>query len=514
MLTKFEITNCLWTSIFKSPTIHIFLDKKSISLSASYGSLNIMYESDNDIMFQLKYDNIQIGKLVAKQSGESRVQLKAEYITAHFHFFVTDNPWAYLDKSICSAGCYKGSKYFVNEKTYETSLTANFRSKNNAFPSFVRIENGGEIWFADTLSKIVLHTYPSMKQDILNSRLKSFISEISISYIGKQSKVCVERDNILQSSSLCIMKSLRNLNLPYLEIIFKNEIGQDYGAIKREFFYLAFQEIVKSPFLEKRNGIYDVALGSCPSYFYGFDMHFDIVEDIININRSIENPAVFYTFLGILFGLVLLHKDTIGFSFSLAFYENLLGRNFTIKHIQDVQYQRGILYGMREDLEGYSKKQIAAQVEDKLFLCKKNAYDYVRVGFQSVIRSPMDKFTAFDFPFIFHHFEKLTAQRIQRHVFYDNCNKQTQEIAWLWHILEGKEQEYLYKFLQFFTGSGNLARFNDECVFYFELTSCKNQMIRASSCAKRLFISRYDSIEKMEYFLDYSILNTEGFHKI
>lgn len=356
---------------------------------------------------------------------------------------------------------------------------------------------------------------PLAKQSNVKDSLRRVLTDRRRGLCGPMLRVEVDRHSILQTGAQAIMRNIKKLKHSMLVVSFKDEMGEDYGAIRREFFYLAMQQFLQDPRLCSTNSIYDVIENSeCPEFLYSDDTGIaDIIEDVLceSIDAVLDD-SVFFIFLGLLVGLFLHYNETLHANFSLAFYENLLWRKFTPRHFQDPIFQRSILRCMREKIEGYDAGAIERIVLDKLFTHKKNAYDFIRLGFRAVVTQNLAEFTAFDFPFVFHHYEPISVGVLLKYVNYSNCSNHTQETRWLWEILAGKDQAYLCRFLQFFTGSGSLECFDENTRFWFEKT--KTRLFKASSCAKRLFFGSYESREEMEHYLDYSILNTEGFHKV
>ncbi len=184
-----------------------------------------------------------------------------------------------------------------------------------------------------------------------------------------------------------------------------------------------------------------------------------------------------------------------------------------MRHIQDIELQRNL-----------SKTNNIDYIYENMFLSRKNHYDHIRFGFDYVMDSTSSKsdlgkkiretFSAFDFPFIFYHFEPISTDKLRSLVCYVNCNSTTKEIVWLWEELDRKDQNFLSKFLLFCTGSGNLTNLINENAFVIEKTRSENELFRSSACIKRLYISKFDTKEKLVKSLDTSILNSEGFHFI
>ncbi|ELQ75433.1 putative HECT protein, partial [Trachipleistophora hominis] len=93
-----------------------------------------------------------------------------------------------------------------------------------------------------------------------------------------------------------------------------------------------------------------------------------------NINTNLLSNDEFYAYLGTFLALCFLNREMISVKFSLAFWENLMGRKYTLRHVQDTQVQRNLLYVLREDLsedflDTFDDDLIRT---DKQAICKEN----------------------------------------------------------------------------------------------------------------------------------------------
>lgn len=514
LVQELTVKNKTWRSFFFRSEIKIAFNEHEISMYSVSDLINIAFEAPALFRLRITKDGKVIKKKVALEAGRNTIVFSNSVISGRLVVFYIESVWGFLDSEIETPGVYRGRGYFFNEATCETSFDSSFVSSESKFPSFVRI-TADRVYFADTENKIITRINPAAKQEAIREYLKKFSGERRKALFGSMTRIEVDRANILRTGAVSIMRNIRSLVRSIPIIVFSEEMGEDYGAIRREFFYLAFREILGDHRLARTGGVFDVSEDSrCPEFLYDNTFTLDIIEDVAGDHGDIENDDVFYIFLGILFAYFLCFNETLRVNFSLAFYENLLDRKFTARHIQDPEFQRSILRCMREKIPEYDAAAIEEAINDKLFAKKKNAYDFIRVGFGAIIPERPHGLSAFDFPFIYYNFEPISIKTLSTYVHYDRCDRNTQEVRWLWEILERKDQEYLCRFLQFFTGSGNLERFSDEHKFWFERLNARSPFFKASSCSRRLFFGKYSSREEMEYYLNYSIFNTEGFHKV
>lgn len=439
-------------------------------------------------------------------------------------------------------GVYQNRRYFVNQSTLETSFSCAFPSLQK-FPSFSRIECRSRVFYTDSTNKIVIGMCPLMKRSIVKNKVWGYFSNRGIS--KKLHRVKINRKDLLRSSFRNFLPVICVYDILDVVVAFDNEIGEDHGAIRREYIYLLFQELVRDQRLVSVDGVLDVAPGKCAEFLYEYsigeaepDRVFseseniafqakNILEDILSDSNFLDSRA-YFILLGAVIGCILLLRETFQVNFSLGFYENLLTRQFTLRHVQDTELQRNLLknlHGNVADATGVHGSDILGSgecfgagvneiVEGLLFESKRDPYNFIKFGFDCMVKRRLTHLTAFEFPFIFYHFEPISLGKLRDLAVYDKCNAHTKEVVWLWEIMENKQQSFLSRFLLFVTGSGNLGMFDEDSAIYFEKIKSCDELFKASSCSKRLYIPSFETRERMEYFLDYSILNTEGFHKV
>lgn len=194
--------------------------------------------------------------------------------------------------------------------------------------------------------------------------------------------------------------------------------------------------------------------------------------------------------------------------------------------IQDVQYQKSLNWMCQNEvtediLPGVTSTNksdlIYSIFYDKLFLQKKVPYDFISKGFYSVIPEDFrDMFESDELSMLISNNKYLEVSHLKEFVLYNLCSESTEEIIWLWEILKSKDQIFLRKFLKFITGSGSIPMLinNSSFKIVIEQNNLKDSLLRASACLNKLVLSKYSNKQTLEEILDFSILNTEGFHKV
>lgn len=395
-------------------------------------------------------------------------------------------------------------------------------------------------------------------------------------------KIPIIRRFMVQSTADLFLQSKKDAFVREPLVIYAGEIGEDWGALLKEFFYKASQEIINDERIKCIGCVYDVRtieerkIEKLPHL--GTHLNIDLetgtplntkrtprfnaveIQNMIsdenisskNINDVFEgilkdNPFFnernfgmnclpdkdFFTYLGIFVGFAFLNRVNISIDLSLAFYENLLKREFGIMHIQDVQVQEGINFILQCDpvKEGiyndytneplqYNEREKYAKdlILDILYLSKKNEYDWIKEGFSRVIDNSIVNFIETnDLIYLLGGSEEITFDMLLNSARFIKCNPTTKEIILLWEILKNSDEHYLRKFIQYVTGSASIPIGSIKTLrfkWFIEKSDTDNMLFKASTCVNRLYIGSYENVETMKRLLDYSIDNTEGFHKI
>ena len=430
-----------------------------------------------------------------------------------------------MDPKIGSPGNYGGKSYYIEESTFETSYKNTF-SLQKEFPSFSRLNFDGTAVYFDVLNKITIKSNPIIRNRHILEKINRFLN-VHPKELFMTQKVAIDRSNLVDNAWIYFLPTLKTRSIYNIMISFINEIGEDHGALKREFIYLLSNKLIADLRIVKDQELYDVNTAyPCPEFIYYYTNRNEQIEafdDIFSKNHddnvdmlpaSLIDYQPYFVLLGATVACILLLSETLHCNFSLIFYENLLSRKFTIRHVQDPELQRHLSTASR----------VTEHIVESLFNPKKNQYDHIKFGFDFVLDSTnkgmmlskklSQSFCAFDFSFIFYHFEPINPNKLKNQVGYVNCHLQTREIIWLWQELDKKDQHFLSKFLLFITGSGNLPSSIDECIFTIEKTRVTNELFRSSACIKTMYIPGFDSREILSKSLETSILNSEGYHFI
>ncbi|KAF5140424.1 hect-domain-containing protein [Vairimorpha ceranae] len=433
---------------------------------------------------------------------------------------------------------YEKIEYHVNKENYTTSLQ-NAITTSSLPLGWETAVYKKRILYVNHNIKLCYWKSPGFIYNVLREKIDHFENNLlNLTFLSLRTltsiKLEVRRGHILDSTVIYILQHVDKLKTKKLHASFIDEIGQDYGALMREFIYETSLEILNDPRLEVCNDFVDVK----PNDFCNQNLLSETVKEIANRHEQIceftddfkgknrLTDEAFYIYLGVFIALLLICNENIDYTFSLAFYENLLLRRYTMRLIQDVQYQKSLNWMCQNEvtediLPGVTSTNksdlIYSIFYDKLFLQKKVPYDFISKGFYSVIPEDFrDMFESDELSMLISNNKYLEVSHLKEFVLYNLCSESTEEIIWLWEILKSKDQIFLRKFLKFITGSGSIPMLinNSSFKIVIEQNNLKDSLLRASACLNKLVLSKYSNKQTLEEILDFSILNTEGFHKV
>ncbi|EPR78611.1 Itchy like E3 ubiquitin protein ligase [Spraguea lophii 42_110] len=419
-----------------------------------------------------------------------------------------------------------------------------------------RIDNNGKTFYIDHYNRTTHRSYPwsvvgmSIIQERNNSIVQNLHEKMGIpSYTLNKYKISVARKFMIQSSAYKILHY--RYNNGSIRIKFVDEIGEDYGGIFREFFYLASKEIAKDKRMVVKEGIVDVNYEYLRNRKYikpNQYMNTDDVNTLLQMSKTIDdidpsstlyNVATFYSddknagtnmlddrsffqYVGAFLGLVIAFNQNIAVQFSLSFYENLLKTpKYDLRKIQDPQMQKNLLCLYKstdnEEIEDMSPQEyVNYTCKEYLYIIKREAYEVIKKGFNNYVG---DEFLAdiscYELNYMLFGRPSIPINSLLSSVRLVNCSTEDKEVQFLYNILKRKNTKFLKKFFMFVRGTGTFPNNPigaDSMQMYFEKTNADSKMFTATTCIYRLYFSNYESEEEMERYLDLSVLNTEGFH--
>lgn len=557
ILKRIELKQKGWFSWLYNISFILKINSKKIKLKA--GTQYLFYVLDvptGDVSIIIDIDNVLYDYSKTFIVGDHKVsvdnpsfhgilefELVDKNLLLHLENKTRDVPLTSLSRKL--QGCnelysvrnsFDNNEYYVNKESYVTSFTRS--SGPNVLPLGweTRVVNKKVVYINHNFRTTYWRS-PAYKLNVLREKMDTFEGLISnINFLSIRSfiplKINVVRGHIVDSTGAFLLLNVDKLRSKKVHVIFEGEMGQDYGALLREYMYEASSEIYNDPRMKIDNNYLDVnPKNNSVEGAVGLSIR-EIVErgeDVVleeeGKNKIHLSDDIFYVFLGVFVGMSILFNENMDFPFSLSFCENLLKRKVSLKHVQDLQYQKSILWMLRNEVDediipgssGDKEKEIQNILNESLFLSKKVPYDLIRKGFYSIIPEGFkDIFEADEVASVLYNERVLDVNAIRDLVIYNMCKQDTVEVVYLWNILSRKDQKYLRVFLKFITGSGSIPKLINNYNFriIIEKSNIPDMLFRASACLNKLFIGSYENEETMERIMDFSVLNTEGFHKV
>ncbi|KAF7682734.1 E3 ubiquitin-protein ligase Itchy like protein [Astathelohania contejeani] len=432
-----------------------------------------------------------------------------------------------IERRLCS-----GRSYFVDAQTYRTYYTIDGLNTSEGLPLGweIRLTRNHRIYYANHRTRTTQwerpgSTHTEFELEDKRTRLRWYSDRRRVYHFFETAGLRLDaiRGFLIQSTAETILNSDPELMGRSITVRFANEMGEDYGALTREYFYETSLEIVNDKRFEECQNVFDLNRNISSDNNIVIPNINDFFNNPLNKGKNLLSDEKFFKFVGLFIGLALEHEQILGVNFSMGFYENLLMRRYTLHHIQDVELQRSLLWLLRDgtdfDFEDHTPGEYVDGVVYKtLYLDCKEKYDWIREGTYIIAPNELEMlFSAIELSHILTGKEEVSMDMIQRCTVYINCDSQTKEVIFFWNILSRKDEAYYRKYLQFVTGSGSLpihSMQRNKFRIFMEKCGDDETLLRASSCLNKVFIGGYSSEDKMEELMDYSIYNTEGFHKI
>lgn len=421
----FEIPNAtkklLFEIVYENRAENYFLDVKEgnesikIDRSKFKGVINIKFTNENLFLDLENKELIKRGLQPIKNLSK-QIALNKERIATRITY---DNKIYYVDLQNNKSYWEKENQIFSDDlpKGWERRFTA----ENKIF--YVNHNKNTTQWENPNSKNFIAELENKMLQYRILSEGLNFFNIFDLSKF----KIVVNRNFIVQSTAPLFINAKRDELIRQPFVIFIGEMGEDYGAIVKEFFYEGSLEIIKDERIKHISGVFDVNTmqerNSNQENAREVEIHKkakDIIHDQVSQEQNISTPEPnlfdmllnvqpmsnthqnqelinyfeneevnlnenkptennlhknklsdkdFFTYLGIFIGLAFEHEINIGVDFSLAFYENLLQRKFVISQIQDVQVQSSLNYILSNPLEEgilYDDDGNTINEEDKL----------------------------------------------------------------------------------------------------------------------------------------------------
>lgn len=373
--------------------------KREVKVNTSKYKGAIVFEFVNQDMFTY-LENVHLAKAnkkmidqISKSSGKS-VQHYNERISYEGRFYYANREctlWnlqnTVSNDELLPNGWEK--RYTeISRKTYYVNHNKNLTQweNTNGRPYIIELEN-----------KILQYKLLNESSNLLNF------------FDFTKFKIQADRKFLVQSTAVLFLFSSKPEMLKTPTVIFSGEMGEDYGALVKEFFYEGSLEIAGDERIKCVSGVFDVKSMEEREKDNELKEEFEMHKRGSPLNKPVQSPIGsinepnlidtlltggthrrtdtvyveilppeqhgqengenssfyapenegknrlcdkdFYTYLGVFLGLAFEHEINIAINFSMVFFENLLNRNFDLSLIQDVQMQSGMQYILKNKLE-------------------------------------------------------------------------------------------------------------------------------------------------------------------
>ncbi|KAI5192661.1 hypothetical protein NECID01_2032 [Nematocida sp. AWRm77] len=335
-------------------------------------------------------------------------------------------------------------------------------------------------------------------------------------------QVIVDRENVLGSLfNIFIDPTLKHQLKNRMMIKFVGELGEDHGALRKEFFDICALHIVQDRRICMEKGLYDLT----PS------------ADLECLERKKEasgkgkcldvEDALFYSFLGFFLGNVVFQQVQIPTRFTKIFYNALLRIDSTEEDITDASIKASIAWVrnnpvdemefMLKDGTPVTEKNKNSFIKEMIYeevYGKRSGYRKMSAAFYSIVSKEISQFTAEEFARLLSGVETVPVKYLKETAIYKKCMAFTPEVVHFWSILEEGTEEFRREVLRFITGSSSiqyLPNHVNENIFIEKVDEPDN-LPTAHACFRLLVLYSYPTKEALKAKLELALRETEGFH--
>lgn len=381
-----------WFSWIFSKSFTIRINNRPLKLQVGFFNLYYIINLKNtDVNITIDVDHViyDFSKTFTKGNNTININLpcfngQMNFTLIETNLFLFLNNTTFISKTLQDNNDlfavrlgYDNNEYYVNRQTYLTSY--NNQLSNLTLPGWETIFYNNKLLYVNHNIKLTYWASPSHINSLLRNKINDWEDLVSRmttyslrGYVNL--KLHVVRNHIIDSSGIFLLRNIDKLKHKKLIVIFENEMGQDYGALLREFIYETSLEFLSDSRLQKSEYV-DVGNSNCNSdYLYlsvqdiGYRNQIQTDFDKVQPNTNRMTDESFFTYLGVFLALCINFNEQIDYKFSLAFFDNLLKRKFDIRYIQDVEYQRNILKVLRSNdpLETYLLDDVVTAEDQEL----------------------------------------------------------------------------------------------------------------------------------------------------
>ncbi|KAI5190290.1 E3 ubiquitin ligase SMURF1/2 [Nematocida minor] len=303
-----------------------------------------------------------------------------------------------------------------------------------------------------------------------------------------------------------------------ITVKFIGELGEDHGALRKEFFELAGNEIVSDSRFTVENGLFDF------TSVKDLQTSSEKKNCILNISDS-----EFYSFVGFFLGHVIFQQVQINARFSKTFYMALLKQNCEYKDITDeilkasIDWIRnnpveemGFVFKSGKTVTDENKEMfINEYIREETYL-KRPGYSSMSYTFHKIVSDEILNFQVNEIERLFSGVAIIPVEYLKRIAIYKECSEQTPEVASFWSIMETSTEEFKKEVLRFITGSSSIQYIPGSQVesIIIEHINIPGSLPTAHTCFRRLVLYKYSSPAELREKLEMSVRENGGFHFI
>jgi len=519
----------------KAPSYEVFIaagNKSSVKVNVKNRKnchIGLAYETEEEnpvVFLMVKKDSfcipVLIGSSVNRVDGDkyyADVCIKTD-VGSYFSYFERRNgninPITRFSSASSIAGdastrvMYNGETYTANIETMDTTDYAPILTLEEVAVAHARAK-------AKKPPTSIEKTYEDQNYTRKIRKLRG--SPEMFIPIFSHSSMDIERPYILETLyAMYRIPHLKKTLRRKIMIRFIGELGEDHGALRKEFFEIAASKMVQDTRFCIENGLFD----------------FTPTLDLENIRRGSAEKKVldvedddFYSFVGFFLGHVVFQQVQIEVRFTKTFCSAILKRECREDDIEDVniatsiQWIRendvtdaGLYFNGKEQVTNENKERFIKDVVQNELYQKRGGYPRMTKCFHTFVTCEVLSFTPKELSRLISGVERVPMEYLKTTAIYKKCTSATREVVFFWEIMEEESEKFRKEMLKFITGSSSIQHLpgslNEAIVI--ERVDKQGSLPTAHACFRRLVLYSYSTKQELKEKLLYALSEGSGFH--
>lgn len=351
----------------------------------------------------------------------------------------------------------------------------------------------------------------------------------------------VRREDVLRSFfNIFRDPAMKNQLKKRISIRFLGELGEDFGALRKEFFEICARQLVQDERFCLEHGLLDFTPAAELAELrsgVGVGLEASLSAGTYSAPAPSTTPArqqslavddaAFYSFVGFFIGHAVFQQVQISTRFSTTFYRALLRTPASEADIADPTTRSSIEWIRQNDVSelGFvfangaavtneNKDRFVQEMVHEEVYGKRPGYPAMAKAFSAIVVKEVSQFTPQELARLLSGVATVPLNYLKQNTIYKKCSAATKEVGFFWEVLEEGSEAFRRQVLCFITGTSSVQYLphtvNESIII--EKVHETDRLPTAHACFRRLVLYSYPSKEVLRAKLELAVTETAGFH--